>query len=548
MPQHKHEPRAIIIGCGVAGISMAYNMKQRLNFHNFVIYEKEPHIGGTWYRNTYPGVGCDVDSHLYSLSFNLNPDWSKRFAEAPEILEYINATADKFGISEHVRTSVEVTEAEWIEPESCWRVRMRDLQTAHTFEREAEILVSCVGTLGIPKKCTIPHLEEFQGHLWHSGKWNHEVDYTGKRVAVVGNGCSAAQLVPKVAEKASHVTQFQRSPQWINERPNRRFTTFEKWCFRYLPAWNRLYRFWIWKDTDALHTLYQSDTPAMVAAREKATQEAVDYMKAHAPKKYHDAIIPKFPLGCKRRIFDPGYLDCLHRSNVELTTEKIVEFTPEGLRTDQRDIPFDIVVLSTGFNVQEFVSPIKVIGRGGKTLNEHWKDTRGAQAYRGTFVSGFPNFGIIFGPNAFPAHNSVIYTNETQAEFFAKAAVNPIVRGDFDVLDVKESAEMQDSMRIKAALDKMVWSGGCSNWNLDQNGRNTTNYHDPTWKFWWSLYWPQWSDFEAMGGKGTKPPHPLLSRFVISVTGLGIAALLGKAMPLPSLASVSRSSLLGRWV
>ncbi len=520
-------------------------MKQRLNYHNFIIYEKEPHIGGTWYRNTYPGVGCDVDSHLYSLSFNPNPNWSKRFAEAPEILAYLTSTADKFEITHHVRTSVEVVQAEWIEEESFWRVTMRDLQTQHTFDRDAEILVSCVGTIGIPKKCTIPNLEQFQGHVWHSGKWNHEVDYTGKRVAVVGNGCSAAQLVPKVAEKASQVTQFQRSPQWINERPNRSFTAFEKWCFRNIPAWGRLYRFWIWQQTDSLHSLYQSDTPAMVQARAKATQETISYMKSTAPKKYHDIIIPSFPLGCKRRIFDPGYLDCLHWPHVELTTEKIQEFTAEGLRTDKREVPFDVVVLSTGFNVQEFVSPVKVIGRGGKTLNEHWKDTRGAQAYKGTFVSGFPNFGIIFGPNAFPAHNSVIYTNETQAEFVAKA-VNPIIRGDFNVLDVKESAEMQDSLRIKAALDKMVWSGGCSNWNLDENGRNTTNYHDPTWKFWWSLYWPKWDDFNIAGGKGTRPVHPFVSWAAKCATAVCLAPLLGKALNLPSVATIARSGIMSK--
>lgn len=529
MSSQNFEPRAILIGCGVAGISVAYNLKHLANFHNFIIYEKEPHIGGTWYRNTYPGVGCDVDSHLYSLSFNLNPNWSKRFAEAPEILEYLTNTANKFEISPHVRTSVEVVHAEWIEGEGLWRVTMQDLKTQHLFKRDAEILISCVGTIGIPKKCTIPNIERYQGHIWHSGQWNHEVDYTGKRVAVVGNGCSAAQLVPKVAEQASQLVQFQRSPQWINERPNRHFTAFEKWCFRNIPGWIRIFRFWIWKETDALHTLYQSDTPAMVEARAKATQHSIDYMKATAPEKYHDILIPDFPLGCKRRIFDPGYLDCLHQPHVELTTEKIVEFTPDGLRTETRELEFDVVILSTGFNVQEFVSPIKVIGRDGKTLNEHWKDTGGAQAYKATFVSGFPNFGIIFGPNAFPAHNSVIYTNETQAEYVTKALVNPVVRGHFAVLNVKESAEMRDALHIKSQLDKMVWSGGCSNWNLNEQGRNTTNYHDPTWKFWWSLYWPVWSDFNLSGGNGTKPTNPFIASLVTATTLSGMALMATKS-------------------
>lgn len=511
----RREPRAILIGCGVGGLAVAYNLQERLQFHNFIIYEKEPHLGGTWYRNTYPGVGCDVDSHLYSLSFNLNPNWSKRFAEAPEILAYLTTTADKFSISEHVRTSVEVIRAEWVEASQWWLVTMHDLVTGHQFTQEAEILVSCVGTIGIPKACTIPHRDTYRGEVWHSGKWNHTFDYTGKKVAVIGNGCSAAQLVPKLAEKASSLVQFQRSPQWINERPNRELTAVEKWCFAKLPGWNRLYRYWIWKDTDALHTLYQSDTPAMVRARAKATQHAVDYMKTTAPEKYHDALIPSFPLGCKRRIFDPGYLECLHRDNVTLTTDPVVEFTENGLRTPKHDYDFDAVVLSTGYRIQEFVSPIEILGRNGKSLNEHWKDTRGAQAYKGTLVSGFPNFGIMFGPNAFPAHNSVIYTNEVQAEYFAKSVVHPIVRGDPSAVDVKEAAETRDAMRIKAALNKMVWSGGCSNWNLDVNGRNTTNYHDPTWKFWWDLYWPVWKDFNLDGDRGTKLLHPFLKIAVI---------------------------------
>ncbi|KAF9887909.1 hypothetical protein FE257_009431 [Aspergillus nanangensis] len=520
MPDISHqEPRAIIIGCGVAGIALTARLKKDLNFNNFIIYEREPEIGGTWFLNTYPGVGCDVDSHLYSFSFNPNPNWSKRFAEQPEILEYLNSTVDKFGIRPHVRCGVEVVEARW--DETRWRVSLRDLETNHLFHREAEILVSCVGTISIPKDCDIPNREVFQGAVWHSARWEHGYELAGKTVAVVGNGCSAAQLVPKIVNQAKTVYQFQRSAQWVTSRCNREFTALEKWCFRNVPLANRLYRFLLWKNTDALHTLYLSDTKKLVAERERTTQGAVDYIRQNAPAKYHDALVPAFPLGCKRRIFDPGYLACLHQGNIELTTEPIVEFYEHGLRTARRDIEVDAVVLSTGFKIQEFLSPIEVIGRH-TSLNEHWKSTRGAQAYKATFVSGFPNFGIIFGPNAFPAHNSVIYTNEVQAEYLIKTMFRPIIAGHFATLDVKEAAEMYDANAVQTRLKTMVWSGGCSNWNLDVNGRNTTNFPEQTWKFWLQLYWPRWKDFNTTGDTSRRPMDPWRKATLMVLTAVGM--------------------------
>ncbi|KAK9384210.1 hypothetical protein V1515DRAFT_612394 [Lipomyces mesembrius] len=219
-----------------------------------------------------------------------------------------------------VRLGVEVIEAEWVEDK--WRVHLHDLETGHKFYREAEMVVSCVGTISIPKDCTIPNYENFQGTIFHSARWNHDYDTRGKSVAVIGNGCSGAQLMPYVVKTAGKVYQFQRSAQWINERPNREFTAFQKWCFRYIPLWNRIYRFYLWKKTDALHNLYLSGNAKAEREREIATQKAVEYMKANTPEKFQETLIPKFPLGCKRRIFDPGYLECLHSDNVE----PIVEF------------------------------------------------------------------------------------------------------------------------------------------------------------------------------------------------------------------------------
>ncbi|KAL0935108.1 monooxygenase [Colletotrichum truncatum] len=507
MTVNKPEPRLIIIGAGIAGIALASRVRFELGYQNFTIFERESDIGGTWHLNTYPGVGCDVDSHLYSFSFNPNPNWSQRFAEQPEILQYLHNTAEKFGVRPHVQLRTEVVEATWIAEKNVWRVDLKDMENGHKYTCEAEMLVSCVGTISIPKDCNIPNHEVYKGALFHSARWDHSFDYEGKHVAIVGNGCSGAQLMPRVAEKASKVIQFQRSPQWLNDRPNPKISEFRKFCFRYVPLYGRLYRYWLWRSTDMLHGLYITGDISLERQRAEHQAIAERYMRETAPKRYHDILIPTFPLGCKRRVFDPGYLAALHRSNVELTTERIVEFTPTGLRTSKRDIDVDGVVLSTGFKIQEFLSPIQVIGTE-KSLNEHWKDTRGAQAYKATFVHGFPNFGIVFGPNAFPAHNSVIYTNETQAEYIIKALIKPVLQGHFSVMDVKQAAETYHSNHVQKRLENMVWNEGCANWNLNSAGRNTTNYHDPTWKFWWDLYWPVWSDFNLYGGKGTVPTSP----------------------------------------
>lgn len=213
----RSDPRAIIIGCGVAGISLASKLKLELGYENFIIYEREEGIGGTWYLNTYPGVGCDVDSHLYSFSFNLNPDWSKRFAEQEEILQYLNNTVDKYKIRPHVVNKVEVVAASWQDDRNLWRVDLHDLTNGRKFTQEAEILVSCVGTISIPADCTIPGHESFKGQIWHSARWNHNYALAGKSVAVVGNGCSAAQLMPHLVKDSEQVYQFQRSAQWIND-------------------------------------------------------------------------------------------------------------------------------------------------------------------------------------------------------------------------------------------------------------------------------------------------------------------------------------------
>ncbi|KIW95809.1 uncharacterized protein Z519_02873 [Cladophialophora bantiana CBS 173.52] len=240
------ELRIIAIGCGVAGIALSAQLRSQLGYENFVVYEREKSISATWYLKTYPVVGCD----------------SKRLAEQAEVLHYLQDAVDKFGVA------------------PCASGRGGDrgcLDPREVFHKEAEMLVSWVGTISLPKECNVSGNETFKGDKWHSARWNLDVSLRGKRVAVVGNGCLAAQLVPYVTKETAQVHQSQRSPQWINESPNRTFTEFRKWCFRYEPPWERIYRFYLWKKTDALHDLYQSETARSLRDCAAATEQAKAY-------------------------------------------------------------------------------------------------------------------------------------------------------------------------------------------------------------------------------------------------------------------------------
>ncbi|ODV89695.1 hypothetical protein CANCADRAFT_4319 [Tortispora caseinolytica NRRL Y-17796] len=491
-------PSVIIIGAGPSGIAAGYNLLHRHGVSNFTIFERAD-VGGTWSLNKYPGCGCDVMSHLYSFSFNLNPNWSKELCERDEILQYINDTVDKFGLRKYIHTKIEVESASWNETTNQWDVNLIDLKTGVHFTRSSQILFSCVGAIATPKDIVTPGHETFPGPLFHTARWDDSADLTGKRVAVVGNGCSGSQTVPRIAEKAAHVTHFARSGQWYHERPNHPYSAFQKWVFRNVPFAMRYLRYKIFNSADSLYYSYlDSDYSARI--REQAEEGAKAYIRATAPKKYHDVLIPDFPLGCKRRVFDPGYLQALHRPNVDLVWEAVDHIdgstlvTPSGRQED-----FDVVVMATGFKVQEFLVPIRFYGVGGKELADHWKETRGAQAYGGTTVHGFPNFAIIFGPNSFPAHNSVIYTAEVQVEYACKTIVEAVASGRADIVDVKQAAEDADALDVQLKLKGTVWSAGCSNWYLNEFGRNTASYPGLASDYWMHLLWPHYQDYHLEG-------------------------------------------------
>ncbi|KAJ3523518.1 hypothetical protein NM208_g12418 [Fusarium decemcellulare] len=507
MPEYTKELNAIIIGAGPGGISLAYRLKHELGFHDFTMYDKLDGVGGTWRANSYPGCGCDLQSHLYSFSFNPNPNWSKQLCEQPEILQYIEDTVDKFDIRKHVHPSVECIGAEWLNDEAKWEVHLKDLKTGIEYSRKASVFVSAVGAISYPREVKFPGMERFTGHMFHTARWDHSVSYKNKRVAVIGNGCSAAQVVPAVAKDAAFVKQYARSGQWFHARPNRNYTEVEKFLFRWVPLWQRALRLKIFLDADEETTTY-FPTPRGIKMRTEVEEESKRYINSKVSPKYAKSIIPKFPLGCKRRIFDPGYLDSLNMSNVELLPEGIQEITETGIISSSgiKD-DFDIIVLATGFQVSQFLTPMDIVGSTGVSLHDQWKECRGAQAYLGTHVHNFPNMAIIFGPNTFPANNSALFACETQAEYAKKSLFQPLIDGRAKVIEVKQSAEDRETNAIHQELRSTVFAGDCSNWYIGDYGRNAASWPGMARGFWFATMVPDWSAFNITGQNPLWPLH-----------------------------------------
>jgi cation diffusion facilitator CzcD-associated flavoprotein CzcO len=457
-------------------------------------------------------------------------------------------TVDKFDIRKHVHSSVECTGAKWHGDISKWEVRVKDLKTGIEYSRFASIFVSAVGAISFPRDVKFPGMEKFKGHMFHTARWNHSVSYKNKRVAVIGNGCSAAQVVPSLALKATVVKQYARSGQWFHARPNRLNTEFDRFLLRWMPLWQRLLRLRIFLEADEETTTY-FPTPKGLKARTAKEKESKEYIKSKAPEKYWQYIIPKFPLGCKRRIFDPGYLDALSRPNIELLPTGIQEITETGIISSsgiQDD--YDLIVLATGFQVSDFLTPMDIIGVDGRSLHLQWKECRGAQAYLGTYVHNFPNLAIIFGPNTFPANNSALFACETQVDYAIKSLFTPLIDRWADVLEVKQTVEDYTTNAIHEQLNNTVFAADCSNWYIGEFGRNAASWPGLARSYWFSTYFPDWSAFNPVGGSKLWPLYAArrwlrtmkpLTKILISVSVVAAALRYGGyGARVPGLASL----------
>lgn len=507
----------LVIGAGMSGLGLAVQLIRNYGYRDFQIVEKVADVGGTWLVNTYPGCGCDVASHFYSYSFELNPDWSQKFSMRSEIQAYFRGVAEKYDILKHVTFNTTVEKAEWNDEGQYWETTLKDQRTKETFTKRSRILVSGVGNLSVPRDCEIPGADEYEGKLFHSALWDHKFDWKDKDVVVLGNGCSATQFVPVMAEDAKTITQFARQAQYLAERPNPVYSPAFKALMKYMPFAMRLYRFKLYADMEKDFASMETESGASI--RQGLIEENERYVKRMAPEKYWDALIPKHEIGCKRKVMDTNYLSSLHRPNVELiASDPVTELTSTGVKTASgRALHADAIVLATGFQVFRMLFPMEIHGRGGLSLQAFWDEHHGgaAQAYLGTCIPHFPNFFTLMGPNTVTGHLSVIYTVECQINFILRL-LDPLLKSKIsrptlslsppqNVVSVTPTAASQDSTWLQTSLRKLVWSSGCTNWALDPStGMNIAMYPGYQFRFWLRSIFIPGGDFEYVDVKKQK--------------------------------------------
>ena len=456
-----------IIGAGHSGICMGMKLRQA-GMDDFVILEKAATLGGTWRDNTYPGASCDAPSFLYSFSFAQKTDWSRRFAWQAELLAYSAECAIKSGLLPHFRFNAEVRSARFDESRNLWQLGLADGSTV-----EARHVVTGVGQLHHPSIPELPGRHDFVGAQFHSARWDHSVDLTGKRVAVIGNAASAVQFVPQIAPQVAALTIFQRSANWLLPRKDRLYSPR---LHRMMARWPWLARLrhdfqWFFFGEMQLTPLMKQVRPVQWAARRKAL--------AHLRRQVKDPglrakLVPDFPIGAKRVLFNDDYYPALGRANVRLVTEPIETIVANGVRTRDGELnEADVLVYATGFKATDFLAHIEVSGLGGCRLSDEWR--HGAHAYLGVTVSGFPNFFMLYGPNTNLGHNSILVMIEAQVGYIIDAIGQMNARG-VNRIDVKRGVMDEYNRELQQDLAKSVWAAPKGSWYKLADGTITNNW------------------------------------------------------------------------
>jgi cation diffusion facilitator CzcD-associated flavoprotein CzcO len=460
-----------VVGGGFGGIG-ALVMLKRAGFEDVTVFERTERVGGVWHHNTYPGAACDVPSHLYEFSFAPNPMWSRRYAPQAEIQAYLEDVVRREGVEGRVRLRTEVRSARWDEERARWT-----LETS-AGEHEADVLLTACGQLSVPAVPPLPGLSEFGGPAFHTAEWRHDVALEGKRVGVIGTGCSAIQVVPAIAPIVEHLDVYQRSPGWTFPRMDFAYSERTKRMLARFPALQRL-------DRQANFAFHELGAAAMTgrtwllpAFRAIARRQITKTIKDLELRR---AVTPADEIGCKRVMLTDDWYPTLTRPNVSLVSERIESIVPEGVRTAERVLrAADVLVLATGFKTHGFVTPMEIIGSGGVTLSESWNGL--PRAYLGLTVPGFPNMFLIYGPNTNGGTGSVIFTIEAGMQHVI-AALRAMQRGGAQRIEVRPDAFEHFDRELRAALQNTVWHTGCTNWYVDENG------HDPNqWPWLWSAY------------------------------------------------------------
>lgn len=480
-----HPPgiEVLIIGAGISGICAGVRFQQA--GIPFTILEQRDEVGGVWRDNRYPGAAVDTPNHLYEFSF-APYDWSQYFAGQHEIHAYLRHVAESFDLRRNIRFGTAVTEAVWHEDARRWHVRATGPGGSET-EHHADVVITAVGAFNKPKVPRLPGREDFAGPSFHTAEWPDGLDVAGQRVAVIGTGASAMQVVPAIAERTQHLTIFQRSPQWI--APFEKFRTEVPDDVRYLLREVPLYRAWYrtrlaWVFNDRLHPSLQKDpswahpTRSINVVNDAHRRVLTRYIESELRDRADllDRCVPDYPPFGKRMLLDNGWYRTVARNDVELVDLPVTEVRPDGVVSgDGRHHAADVLVWATGFDVVNFLAPIDIVGREGRRLHDEW-DGDDARAYLGTVVPGFPNLFCLYGPNTQFGHGgSLITVLERQIDYLL-ALFRRMGQEGVGVVDVRPEVYADYNARIDAAHEQMVWTHeGMDTYYRNSKGRVVVN-------------------------------------------------------------------------
>jgi 4-hydroxyacetophenone monooxygenase len=499
--------RVLVIGAGMSGLLAAIRLEEA--GIPYVVIEKNAGVGGTWLENSYPGCRVDVANHFYCYSFEPNHDWSEYFSQRDELRDYFERCATRHRVRDKIRFETEVVSARFDEASARWNVRVRARNGLEETLR-ANAVVSAVGQLNRPKIPALPGLASFSGPAFHSAQWDHGVRLAGKRVAVIGTGASALQLVPEVAKEAAHLSVFQRSPAWMlpNANYHRRVSEGKKWLLKHLPYYARWYRFLLfWPGSDGLlpSLVVDPNWPhperSVNAANDAMRQAFTDYMKSQVgdDPELLEKVVPRYPPFVKRMLQDNGsWLSTLRQPHVDLVTEPIERITRDAiLCRDGSRHPVDVIIFATGFHANKFLWPMEIVGRGGVHLRELWGDD--PKAYLGITVPGFPNLFCLYGPGTNLAHaGSIIFHSECQVRYIVGCLRALLERG-LAALDCKPEVNDAYNQRLEEALSRLVLSHGATgSWYKNSAGRVTTTSPWRLLDYWRWTQTPDLSDYELL--------------------------------------------------
>ena len=484
----------VIIGAGIGGVVTALRLTEA--GFDVLILERAEDVGGTWFANTYPGCAVDTSILSYSLSDDPDPGWSRLYAPQREILDYVRGLVRKGGLRDKIRLNSAVSRLEYDDRARSWTITLADGEML-----QAKVVIGATGVLSEPKLPAVDGIDQFQGELIHSGAWRSDVPLRGKRVAVVGTGCSAAQIVPEVAKEASSLLVFQRSAPWVFPRNDQPIEGLRAFAWRRLPLVRRSLRYLRFWANDLTSYRFEHRSPWV----EKHRADGLAFIERSVSDPDLRALVtPDYLPGCKRRLMSDDWYPALQRDNVQLIPSAVTALDATRVRDGEGTWhEVDVVVFATGFAATDFVK-FPIVGRNGRTLSQHWED--GARTHLGVTVAGFPNYFIVGGPSVALAAGSYFFTAESQARYIV-SALRHMRRRQVDAVDLKPSVETRTYADVQRRLSASVFGSGCQAWYRSSDGQIDTVWPGTLAEFWWKTRRFAPADYEVVAEPQSAPRH-----------------------------------------